>query len=233
MARLEPLPPAFAATREALHRVAERVVAPARKPHNEIALMATPGGFGTPAFDYDGRRMKVRVDGAELVVEKDDTETRSPLSTIADAAAMVGEELYPDGPPADDDDLGIDQASARLLAEFYALAAAALASFEQGLGPEDDPSATNLWPEHFDVALEAGAEAAGSRANYGGSPGDDDHPEPYLYVGPWTAEVRGALWNAAGFNGAELAYAELVAAEDPAAAALEFFEARHRALADN
>ena len=30
-------------------------------------------------------------------------------------------------------------------------------------------------------AIDAGAV----RANYGFSPGDDDHPEPYLYVGRW------------------------------------------------
>jgi hypothetical protein len=50
-----------------LHRVAEQIVAPARKPDNEIALVATPGGFGTPEFDYAGRRQQVRVEGAELV----------------------------------------------------------------------------------------------------------------------------------------------------------------------
>ena len=41
---LQPLPPSFAATAAALHRVAEEIVAPARKPDNEIALVATPGG---------------------------------------------------------------------------------------------------------------------------------------------------------------------------------------------
>ena len=54
---LAPLPEAFAATREALHRVAEQIVAPARKPHNEIALTPTPGGFGTPPFEYEGRAL--------------------------------------------------------------------------------------------------------------------------------------------------------------------------------
>ena len=46
---LEPLPATFATTVAALHRVAEQIVAPARKPGNEIALSATPGGFGTPS----------------------------------------------------------------------------------------------------------------------------------------------------------------------------------------
>ena len=65
--RLGTLPVAFPATVAALHRVAEQIVAPARKPDNEIALQATPGGFGTPVFEYDGSSHQVRVDGAELV----------------------------------------------------------------------------------------------------------------------------------------------------------------------
>ena len=44
---LKPLPSSFATTVAALHRVAAEIVAPARKPDNEIALRATPGGFGT------------------------------------------------------------------------------------------------------------------------------------------------------------------------------------------
>ena len=75
-----------------------------------------------------------------------------------------------------------------------------------------------------------GDEAAGQRANYGFSPGDDDHDEPYAYVGPWTAEVGGGLWNATGFRGAELTYSELLAATDQRAAALDFFTTRRAAL---
>ena len=37
-----------------------------------------------------------------------------------------------------------------------------------------------LWPEHFDVGITL------DKVNYGVSPGDDDIPEPYAYVGPWT-----------------------------------------------
>jgi hypothetical protein len=42
--------------------------------------------------------------------------------------------------------------------------------------------------------------------------------------------VSGPLWNARGFTGAELGYAELMAAPDPAAAALEFMTTRRAAL---
>ena len=48
-----------------------------------------------------------------------------------------------------------------------------------------------LWPEHFDLAIELGDEAAGTRANLRRRrPGDDDIAEPYLYVGPWDADRR-------------------------------------------
>ena len=73
-------------------------------------------------------------------------------------------------------------------------------------------------------------EATGRRANYGFSPGDADHREPYIYVGPWRDDVAGELWNATGFAGAELGYAELLGAEDQTAAALDFCRARREAL---
>jgi hypothetical protein len=96
--------------------------------------------------------------------------------------------------------------------------------------PEWEPSRVQLWPEHFDVAVEIGNEQAELRAALGGSPGDDTHPEPYLYVAPWTAPPEGELWQAVGFPGAELSYAELLAAPDQRAAALEFFRVRLSAL---
>ena len=87
-----------------------------------------------------------------------------------------------------------------------------------------------LWPEHFDVALELGAESLGARAAYGLSPGDEAHDEPYLYVAPWQAPEPGPLWRAATFAGAELSYASLLAAPDQRGAALAFFSARLDAL---
>ena len=51
-----------------------------------------------------------------------------------------------------------------------------------------EPTLVQLWPERFDVACTI------SEVNIGGSPGDADHPEPYLYVGPWTLR-SGPFWN--------------------------------------
>jgi hypothetical protein len=223
---LAPLPASFAATREALHRVADQIVAAARKPDNEIALVVTPGGFGTPPFEFDGRTIQVTVDGAELVVAEDDAERRTEISSLAEAAAFVGEGLYPSGSPDDRTPLAVDPAAARALAELYACAAAALERFASRLPAEAGATEIILWPEHFDVAVEAAA-----RATYGVSPGDDEHPEPYAYVSVWSGDAEGELWNASGFPGAELGYAELLAAADPEAATAEFLVARYEALA--
>jgi len=203
---LPPLPSAFAATREELHRVAEQVVSPARvaATGNEIALEATPGGFGTPPFPDGGR---VRVDGDELVVEEAGrAENRTRLE--------------------------VDRAAADALAALYAFAWEVLTVLRDEAPAGADVSELHLWPEHFDVAFEQGAEADGRRAGYGVSPGDAEHPEPYLYVGPWGEPPAGPDWDATAFRGAELGYAALLAAPDQRAAALAFFRDRRAALLD-
>ena len=201
---LEPLPATFAATVATLHRVAEEVVSPART-DGHIWLQVTSGGFGTPVFGLDGTDHQVRVEGGELVRRVGEDERRSPLE--------------------------VDPDSSRALAAWYALGDRVLTRLIAGAGPDDAPSPVRLWPEHFDIAIEHGSEAAGARANYGFSPGDEAHDEPYAYVGPWSAPVAGELWRASGFPGAELTHGELRRASDPEATALEFFTTRAGALA--
>ena len=88
-----------------------------------------------------------------------------------------------------------------------------------------------LWPEHFDLAVELGARGRpGGAPAYGASPGDELHPEPYLYVAPWKAPPPGGLWNATAFRGAELPLAALLDAPDQRAAALAFLRERLTAL---
>jgi hypothetical protein len=87
-----------------------------------------------------------------------------------------------------------------------------------------------LWAEHFDPSVELGSEADGRRAAFGASPGDGVHPEPYLYVAPWSPPPADELWNAAAFAGAELVFAALLDAGDQRATALDFFRARLDAL---
>lgn len=227
--RLAALPATFAPTRAGLHRVAERIVAPARKPQNEISLRATEGGFGTPRFEYEGSKRMVRVEGADLVYERGADRASAGLTTLAEAGDLVSELLPPDA-ELDDAPLGVELDSALVLAAWYALAQGVLGTLADEAPEAHEPTIPLLWPEHFDLAIESGSEASDGRANYGFSPGDDSHPEPYAYVGPWSEQPSSPLWNATGFPGAELSYAELLGAEDPAAAALDFCRARRQAL---
>jgi hypothetical protein len=205
--RLDELPGTFATTRKILHEVAQAVVSPARMPSDEIALRYTRGGFGTPFFEQAGTDCQVRVEHGELVRQRGEEETREPLPDDVDPAAVTA------------------------LGDFYGFATSVLEQLRAD-EPDGDPSLVQLWPEHFDVAFELGSEAKGQRANFGASPGDDAHPEPYLYVGPWTAEVSGELWDATGFRGAELSYSELLTAEDQRRTALDFMKERYRALTE-
>ena len=124
----------------------------------------------------------------------------------------------------------MDPRAAEALGAWYALGSRVLAALIGEAPADDDPTPARLWPEHFDLAIESGSESAGRRANYGFSPGDEHHAEPYLYVGPWRGGIAGGLWNATSFHGAELPYAELAAADDPERAALAFCRARRDAL---
>ncbi len=214
---------------DALHQVAEELVAPARKPPNEIALEATPGGFGTPYFDFDGARRQVRVEGDELVQECDGEERRASIRSLVLGGESISE-LLPIDTRLSDAPLTVDPAASRALGALYAFGAAVLSRLVDGATAADEAGPVRLWPEHFDIAIELGNEARGARANYGISPGDEQHPEPYLYVSPWSAAVEGGLWNAHGFPGAELSYSELIAADDQEAAAEEFFQQRRAAL---
>lgn len=224
-AELPSVPPTYTATREALHLVAEQVIAPARTQAtgHEIALEPRPGGFGTPPFPDGGW---IAVDGDLLVCcAAGGTIHEHRLSTLHAAAEWAGLDV-----PASDRPLHIDPAAAALLAAVYAFADGVLQTLRAEAAPAAAPSPIRLWPEHFDLAYEEGEEAAGRRAGFGVSPGDDAHSEPYAYVGPWAAPQAGPLWNATAFPGAELSYEELRTAPDPEAAALAFFRERRDAL---
>jgi hypothetical protein len=226
---LPPLPERFAETLLALHRLAVYVVSPARRlaTGNEIALVPTPGGFGTPAGEPWGQ---LRVDGGDLVVRRED-ERRAPITTLRAAAAFAGIEpdlaaaTRFDVPPAGDLDasLDVDLASAAAVAAFYAVVADALDELRTGLAPADDASPVHLWPEHFDVAIDAGDAARSQRGSWGGSPGDALHPRPYLYVSLWSGAPDDPFFSETAFAGASLGYDALRAAADPRARALAFW----------
>jgi hypothetical protein len=226
--QLEPPPPTLAATRTALHVVAERVISPVRQRANgKIGLRWTSGGFGTPFFGADAQ---IRVDGGQLVVQVGGEERRSELSSVRDVAAAVGFDLTGAVEEAADQPLQIDVRASRFIGDWFGFTTSVLEQLRAEAADESEPSRIQLWPEHFDVSVEIGNESAEQRAGLGGSPGDESHPEPYLYVTPWTARPVGELWQARGFPGAEMSFAELLAAPDQRAAALEFFRVRLAAL---
>lgn len=229
--RLVPLPISFASTVSSLHAVAEHVVAPARYEANaKIGLRYTRGGFGTPFFG-DGRQ--VRVEAGHLVVETGGGSTpplRASLRVLGEAQRVAGvsgkapEVFTPTTSGDPDQALSIDPDAAEALGDWYGFCASVL---EQLRAEAPDATPVQLWPEHFDLATDLGDDAAGCRANYGGSPGDDTHAEPYLYVGPWTPR-RDDFWNEA--FGASLSYADLLEADDQRGVALDFLRTGRRLL---
>lgn len=186
----------FVRTRQALHEVAEHVLAgDLHRANGRIGLRRTPGGFGQPEHDDgEGRRRRLRVEGTSLVVLDGDAERWHPLTTLAAAAdaagTMVGAPagVYaPETSPDPDATLEVDAASATRLAEFYAFVEEVLEEVRRRFA-RHAPAIVQLWPEHFDLACSL------AQVNLGGSPGDAGHDEPYLYVGPWTPS-EGAFWN--------------------------------------
>jgi hypothetical protein len=226
---MRPLSPAFGQTREALHRLAVYVISPAQRMTNgEIILQATPGGFGTSALP-DGQ---IRVEGTDLVVERDGTATRAPITTLNAMAALVGitpdvgQQAQFDVPPHGDLDepLTVDPRAAEALAAWYRFTTEHLVALRDAAAPENDVTPVRLWPEHFDAAIDLGAESTGHRATYGGSPGDASHPEPYLYASPWAGRIDDFFADP-HFSGASLSYDEILSGADPGAF---FREARCR-----
>ena len=225
----------FASTRDALHRVAEHVVAKARfLDDREIRLTASDGGFASPPL-ADGKR--VRVDSDELVIDSPGGSRRMTLTTIGEAGDFAGfepgfpTELYEPATSFDPHDpLNLDRGAAETLAAWYGFTADVLATFAAEIA-EAHPSPLILWPEHFDQAFYTEDADETRRANYGASPGDEGHPEPYLYVGPWGPTSPNAYWNAEHFNGAVLALSSLVAAENATDVALQFLRAGRLLLA--
>lgn len=234
MHRLNPLPDSFADTRDTLQRVAVHIVARSRQQATgRFGLRVTPGGFGTPEFGDDLTR--ARVAGGLLIRESGGTAASASAAVGIDGSSLAGLAVFAgvdlgaelgvghDTPPVGDVDelLIVDRVAAEVLGDWFGLAAAALDAVVATAPPAAAPTLTQLWPEHFDVALDLEA-APGRRVNLGGSPGDGFHADPYLYVGPWTSDRPGdpAFWNAP--FGAVLGYQDLHQAGDPVAVATAF-----------
>jgi hypothetical protein len=215
------LPDRFAETRDALHAVAEHILAAARyRAAGHIGLEVAEDGFATPPFGPDGRVLAVS--GTELVVSDG---KRAPLTTLRAAGELAGIEpgapaaVYTPATPLElDAPLAVDDEAARRLAAWFALGDAALRQLTVTIAG-DDPSPVTLWPEHFDAGTRAAA------VSYGVSPGDDHVEAPYLYVGPDAPDAADRFWNQS--FGAAVTWDEVKTVEDAVAF---FIEGRRHAL---
>ncbi len=232
---LPPVPDEYPAVRAALGRVAVHIVARARQQATgRFGLRVTPNGFGTPAFGDDVTR--VRVAGPLLVWEAAGTGGATSRSieldgaSLRDLATVAGVDLAApldvghDTPELGDPDvpLEISPASAEVLTMWFWLVASALDRALGALGPAANATVVQVWPEHFDVAVDVEA-IPGERVNLGGSPGDEGAGAPYAYVGPWTDRRPGArgFWNAP--FGATLGYDVVRRTADPIGSLVSFF----------
>ncbi len=236
---IAPTPDDYATTLTSLHRLAMAAIAPARHQSNtKFGLRWVRGGFGTPFYGDD---VQLRVLGSRLLIERAGVVTEHAITTIEDVAALVGAEIDTttatehDSPAigATDELLTIDNDHAAFIADWWGLGTAAL-EIVRNDAETVDPGRAQLWPGHFDIGVEFGTE--NTRASFGASPGDHNHPEPYLYVAPWYSDrltiEPNEFWNAEGFTGAERSGADL-GSGDPVAAAVEFYRSARDQLANS
>jgi hypothetical protein len=228
--RLGPLPDDFQFARDQLHQIAFYALAPVRyKVEGRMGLRAIPGGFGTPELDGRWARLEENL----LVHEQGGNIATQPITTIRAASEFFGIDYdvdwFPDFkdplPPMDPDrPLKVEVVPALALAEWFGFGFGVLEELRVHGNEADDVTEVQLWPEHFDAAIEMGSATQGQRASYGASPGDKGHLEPYLYVAASSEIGRSnPYWNDRHFNGASLPFTALLEAEDQNRATLDFF----------
>ncbi len=168
-------------TRRSLHGVAEYVLAgPQFARSGDIRLRVTASGISTVA------EPSLLIEADALVAPGGRLALSGTIASLASRAGVEARDLrdvYAAGPTIGlDDAIAVDLEAADMMMGAFARGDAAMRLFGSGEEPV-------LWPEHFDVGI------AVDEVNYGVSPGDDRTPEPYAYVGPWTAR-EGTFWNA-------------------------------------
>lgn len=241
MSELAALPDDFATTRAALAQVVTHVMARRRfEVAGRFGMRVAPGSIATPMFDDE----VLRLGPTSLLRERratDRAETRTIAldgTTLAELASFAGADLGSpfsvghDTPPLVDParPLHINARAVAIAITWFAMAAELLDEII-ATHPAADAAAVQLWPEHFDLAVDL--LAGPGRVNLGASPGDSYCDEPYLYVGPWDARRPGKpeFWNAP--FGAVLRYDEIVATGDPRVAMQDFWRRGLALLAAN
>jgi hypothetical protein len=183
--------PAYAASRRALHAIAELVLAgPQYRRSGTIRLQVVENGVVTVAAPGLGIQVGdgvLRIAGSEFRIEADAdalvTTTCTALAVAAGVEAGAPEGLYHDGSGVGPlDEIDFNPLLVSLFLDNLRAGNAALREFAPGETPV-------LWPEHFDVGVTV------DEVNYGVSLGDSHLGFPYAYVGPWTART-GEFWNA-------------------------------------
>jgi len=203
-----------------------------------FGLRAGPGGIATPAFG-DAPEV-LRISGGLLVREVGAGVTWTLIdgATLRELASFVGSDIDApfdcgaDTPTVGDPDepLQIPVDAVEDLSGWFTLAWRVLDRVLEDLGEGAGATTIQLWPEHFDAATTVTLPGA-EPVNLGFSPGDGYEPEPYVYVGPWSAQRPGdpSIWNVP--FGAFRRRSELSReGADPADACAEFLSARLQAL---
>ncbi|NNE97331.1 MAG: hypothetical protein HKN24_15035 [Acidimicrobiales bacterium] len=231
------VPASLPATRTDLHRLAAYVIAPARHAATgKFGLRFTHGGFGTPFFGAD---RQIRVQGDQLIDQVGSEVRNTTIESLARAAAFLDTAIDPstaaehDSPALGDVDesLTVDSDACNFLGRWFGMAFAAL----EAVRADDasiDASRPQLWPGHFDPAIEVGD--VDHRASYGASPGDHSIDEPYLYVSAWwpdrlNLDRSNPLWNATAFTGTMLKLSDF-GDGDPVGTAADFYRTARNAL---
>lgn len=169
-------------SRESLHSVAEWLLAgPQKSVSDTVRLQIVPEGFATVAEPNIAVHGVYLVHGGEAVAIHGRTiDSLAREVGIAPRSAVDAHSSTPTDVLTRI--LEVDDEAVSYLMRCYEWGHQAMVTFCAHETPV-------LWPEHFDVAI------TWDEVNFGVSPGDDFHPEPYAYVGPWTPR-SGEFWNA-------------------------------------
>jgi hypothetical protein len=175
--------PTIAATRRALHGVAELVLAgPQHASVDTVRLRVIPGGFATSVADPPSRLLGSHVERGALSASVDGSTPRA-LAAALGLVARTLDHVYSDGSGVGlDEVLRADEDAVRSLTDAWSAGDEAL----RRLDPAQQPV---LWPEHFDVGISL------DEVNYGVSPGDATIAVPYAYVGPWAMPGADDFWD--------------------------------------
>lgn len=191
------LPDAFVPTRLELHRVARLLGEVSMAAIAKLGLRANESGFATQ--DLNGTTYTVSgpylTDGERALL--------LPGSTMRGVAEWMG--VSHTAETDLDTPLDIDAECAVMLGEWFA-------GMQQVLKRVFPLAVLQLWPEHFDLAVDDPA------LNVGASPGDEHIDQPYLYAGPADGEY------------AAMPFSALIQAGDPLAAAEGFFSRNRKLL---